>query len=218
MVVRRGAAVLLAGIGLLPGQPARIPLLETPPRLPAHYGDYIPGTQQLEPTMWLPSTAPLAGLPGGGLAGLPQEQGSDGFTTGMINGALLDPSDETGMGSGASRSGPIVPAAPEGVSWFGCEQMPAQVRTGGLYWNGQTSLSVPAVLAPNVPGDPVAGPTGDPSNLVAEGRAGAWCRPAPLPFADSSPLANRAFWLPVAILLIGICLFILSRGVKLPSY
>ena len=216
--MKRSAAVLLAGIGFLPGQPAGVPLLPTQQQLPAHYGDYLPGTQQLEPSLWFPPTATLAGLPGGGLTGLPQEQGSDWSISGAINAAVLDRSDQIGIGMGPTGIGPTVAAAPEGVSWYGCEQAPGQVRTGGRYWSTQRSVSLAAMLAPNVPGDPVEGPNGDPSNLLAEGRAGAWCQPRPLPFADSSPLARRNFWLPLAILLTGGGLFVLTRGVRLQSH
>jgi len=217
VVVRRHAAVLLAGIGILPGQPAGLPLLPVDPKLPAHYGDYIPGTQQLEPTMWFPPSATLAGLPGGGLVGLPQEQGSDGFISGTIYSALLDPADQTDIAASSAGSALSVAAAPESMAWYGCEQPPGQIQSGGEYWNGHATGRLPTVLAANVSGDPVEGPSGDPSNLVAEGRAGAWCRPRPLAFANSSPVASRTFWVPVAILLTGVSLFLLSRGVRLPS-
>jgi hypothetical protein len=218
VVVRRHAAVLLAGIGILPGQPAGLPLPPVDPNLPARYGDYIPGTQQLEPTMWFPPSATLAGLPGGGVAGLPQAQGSDGFISGTINSALLDPTDQTDGGMVSAGSALSVALAPDGAAWYGCEQMPGQIQSGGEYWNGHATGRFPAMLAANVPGDPVEGPSSDPSNLLAKGRAGAWCRPRPLAFANSSPLASRTFWVPVAILLAGVSLFLLSRGVRLPSY
>jgi hypothetical protein len=217
-VVKRSAAVLLAGIGFLPGQPAGISLLQTQLQLPGHYGDYLAGTQQLEPSLWFPPTGTLAGLPGGGVAGLPQEQGSDGFISGAINAALLDPSDQIGIGTGPTGSGPAAAESLDDVGGYGCEQAPGQVRTGGQYWNGQTSLPMPAVLAPNAPGDPVEGPNGDPSNLLGDGRAGGWCRPHPLPFADSSPMARRNFWLALAILLTGSGLFVPTRGVRLQSH
>ena len=218
MVVRSRAAVLLAGIGILPGQPAGLPLLPVKPQLPTHYGDYMPSTQQLEPTLWFPPSATVTGLPGGGLTGLPQEQGSDGFIRGTIDSALLDSSDQTYVAAGAAGSALKVAAAPYGAAWYGCEQLPGQIQSGGEYWNGHATSRFPAVLTVNVPGDAVEGPSGDPSNLLVEGQAGAWCRQRPLAFANSSPLASRTFWVPVAILLTGVSLFLLSRGVRLPSY
>jgi hypothetical protein len=216
VVVRPRAAVVLAGISFLPGQPVGIPLLPAEPQLPAHYGDYTPTTQQLEPTSWFPPSATLAGLPGGGLAGLLKQQGSDGFIRGTINSALLDPPDQTDAGTGSAGLAPTVAAAPYGAAWYGCEQLPGEIQSGGEYWKGHASGRLPAVFPVRVPGDPVEGPAGDPSNLLAKGRAGTWCRPRPLVFANSSLLASRPFWVPVAILLTGVSLFLLSRGVRLP--
>jgi hypothetical protein len=38
----------------------------------------------------------------------------------------------------------------------------------------------------------------------------------PLPFADSSPLASRAFWTPIILVLSAVGVLWLSRGVRLP--
>ena len=217
MVVRRRAVVLFAGIGFLPGQPAGIPLLPAEPQLPAHYGDYAPTTQQVELILQFPPNATLAGLPGGALVGLPQEQGSDGFISGTINNALLDSDGEAVAETNAAGSAPRVAAAPDGVAQNGCEQLPGQIRSGSQYWNGRATGSLPAISPASVSGDPVEGPAGDPSNLLAKGREGTWCRPRPVAFWNSNPLASRAFWLPAAILLTGVSLFLLSRGVRLPS-
>jgi hypothetical protein len=215
VVVRRRAAVVLAGIEFLPGQPVGIPLLPAEPQLPAHYGDYTPTTHQLEPTLWFPPSATLVGLAGRGLAGPAQEQGWDGFISGTITSALLDSSGQTPSAAGSAGSALSVAAAPYGAAWYGCEQLPGEIRSGGGYWKGHASGRLPAVSPVSVPGDPVEGPAGDPSNLLAKGRAGAWCRPRPLAFANSSSLASRTFWVPVAILLTGVSLFLLSRGVRL---
>ena len=217
MVSWRRAAFLFAGFGFLPSQPAGIPLLLTLPQPSPLYGDYTPSTQQFETTLWFAPNATLAELPGGGLAGLPQEQGSDGFISGTINNALLDPEDQAGVGTSPDGFGLSIAAAPDGATEYGCGQLPGQIQSGGQYWNIRTSGRVLASLAANAPGDPVEGPTGDPSNLLAEGPASGWCRPRPLPFTYSSPLASRAFWIPVAVLLLGAGLFLLSRGVRLPS-
>jgi len=217
VVVRPRAAVLFAGIGFLPGQPAGIPLVPAEPQLPAHYGDYAPTTQQFEPIMRFPPNAILAGLPGGGLVGLPQEQGSDGFVSGTINNALLDSEGQAVSETTPVGSLPRIAAAPDSVAQDGCEPLPNQIQSGAQYWNGRATGRLSALSPANVSGDAVEGPAGDPSNLLTKGRAGGWCRPRPVAFANSSPLASRAFWLSAAILLTGVSLFLLSRGVRLPS-
>jgi hypothetical protein len=67
------------------------------------------------------------------------------------------------------------------------------------------------------PSDPTLSPTGDRTNVPPPGAAGAWCRPAPVPFSESSPLENRVLWIIGAIMLGGLAVFWLSRGLKLPS-
>lgn len=211
------AAVLLAGIGFLPTQLGGISLSPTGPRLAPHYGDYTPTGQQLEPSLWFGPSSTLSGLPGGGLGGLAQEQGSDGIIAGTVTAAMLQTANGAVAAAGATGLVPSVTAAPfQPGTGYGCGQLPGQLQSGGQYWNTRTSGRLPALLAANVPGDPVEGPAGDPSNLPPDGRGGGWCRPRPLPFADSSPLASRAFWVPVAVLLVGASLFWLSRGVSLP--
>ena len=66
-------------------------------------------------------------------------------------------------------------------------------------------------------GDPTSGPTGDRSNLPPPGPAGAWCRPLPVPFAQSDPLASRTLWIWVGVLLVMVFVFWLSRGWKMPA-
>jgi hypothetical protein len=185
--------------------------------LSAHYGDYTPTTQQVEPILRFPPNATLAGLPGGALAGLPQEQGSDGFISRTINNALLESDGEAVAETNPAGSARRVGAAPDSVAQNGCEQLPGQIRSGAEYWNGRAIGRLPAVSPSSVTGDRVEGAAADPSNLLTKARAGAWCRPRAVPFANSSPLASRAFWLPAAILLTGVSLFLLSRGVRLPS-
>jgi hypothetical protein len=67
------------------------------------------------------------------------------------------------------------------------------------------------------PSDPTLSPTGDPTNVPPPGAAGSWCRPPPVPFAESSPLESRTLWIIGAIMLVGLAVFWLSRGINLPS-
>jgi hypothetical protein len=61
------------------------------------------------------------------------------------------------------------------------------------------------------------GPLGNRANVQKPGHAGAWCRPLPLPFSESSPLASTMFWIMVGLAAMIVIVFWLTRGVKLPS-
>jgi hypothetical protein len=100
-----------------------------------------------------------------------------------------------------------------------------QLQNGGGFWTPQARSAVPvqfpaAVFTGNRLGsrDPVAlGPAGHPVNLPAEGAAGSWCRPPPVPMSQSSPLVTRAFWI---VVLFPTCVFIvfwLSRGLRIKA-
>jgi hypothetical protein len=217
--------VLLAGIAVLPTQSGSISLL--PARLQLSAIERLPRGPQLQ------ATEPLLNgnfvPPAGGLqpsltfnfswsvAGLPEAQGSDPAVTALLNGTISASSDEFGVGSGgAIGAAPTVTTATSGGIQVVCEQLVQQLQAGGNYWNTQAISGPPAQFAVNSPADPTRGPSGDPPNLSRRGPAGAWCRPPPVPFADSSPLAGRAFWTPIAVVLLGVAVFWLSRGVRLP--
>lgn len=211
------AGVLLAGIAFLPTQSGGISLLlpqeqlrpidghSTAPMLlsiePAPYGNFSPPAGGLDPSLAFDFS----------LVGFEAGPGPD-----PAIGTLADAGDQLGIGDSAAGpstiGGAAIPAATRSV----CEQAPEQLQAVGNYWNHQASSGPPVQLAVNVATDPVRGPSGDPGNLPSAGPAGAWCRPPPLPFAESGPLASRAFWTPVALVLSGLTVFWLSRGFKLP--
>jgi hypothetical protein len=102
-----------------------------------------------------------------------------------------------------------------------CGWVTRTLQMGGEYWNGLPYGAMPTSLAPPIRlgaslADPIQGPSGDRSNLPPPGPAGAWCRPPPVPIAETSPLANRTFWIPATILAFGIGVFWLSRGLEMP--
>lgn len=208
------AGTMLAGIAFLPGQSGTVSLLPKEMQRqmlgsPSH-GSSSQSANQLDPF--------LSSQSGTSLDAQSETQGLDSAVAAFVNGAVLGPDNALGpdntLGSGGSvtslaptiSSGPGVQAA--------CEELGGQLQSAGKYWNGQTISGMPRLLAANSMAVPAAG---NASNLSLEGRAGAWCRPAPIPFAQSSPLASRAFWQPIAIFSFGIIAFWLSRGFRLPS-
>jgi hypothetical protein len=213
------AGVLLAGIGFLPTQSGSISLLPAQEQLraieglstglplaveSAPYGNFLSPAGGLDPALAF-GFSPVA-------VGLGEAQGVDP----AIGSTLSDATERFGVGGSATgpstMSGAVIPADTRNL----CGQMPQQLQAFGNYWDHQLGGGPPVQLASNIATDPVQGSSGDPANLPWQGPAGAWCRPAPLPFAESSPLASRAFWTPVALVLSGVAVFWLSRGFKLP--
>jgi hypothetical protein len=95
------------------------------------------------------------------------------------------------------------------------------LQSGGEYWNTLPYGAMPTSLAPPVRraaslADPVGGPSGDRFNLPTPGAAGAWCRPPPVPIAETSPLSNQNFWIPTLLVAFGVGVFWLSRGLEMP--
>jgi hypothetical protein len=128
--------------------------------------------------------------------------------TTLLNFSLSADSGDFGVGGGATEVTPITAssAPAEGIQMV-CEQTPQEMQAGGEFWNFNVGSGPPVDLplrefAPNSLADPIRGPSGDRSNLTPPGPVGAWCRPPPLPFADSSPLASRVFWASIAFVLV----------------
>lgn len=220
------ATVLLAGIAVLPTQSGSISLLppgeqlraieglRTGPQINAiaapPYGNFAPPTGVPDPA--------LAFAFDWNLAGLPEAQGSDSAITALINGTVSSPSDESGVVAGpVTGFVPAVSATDLGGFQIRCGQLTHMLESGGEYWNTQTVGGPAAQFFVKAPADPTQGPSGDPSNLYWPNSAGEWCRPLPLPFAESGPLASRIFWTPILLLLVGVAVLWLSRGVRLPT-
>jgi hypothetical protein len=103
------------------------------------------------------------------------------------------------------------------------DQLARGLEAGGKYWNVQGLLAKPEQFLPGMAtgigvGNPVGGlgRSGNQSNVDHPGPAGGWCRPAPVPFWQSNPLAWPLLWIGVAALLVGVVVFWLSRGIKIP--
>lgn len=218
------AGVLLAGIASLPTQSGSISLLPPGAQLRAIEGlPSGPQMREIEPAPYGIFSQPAAGfapaLTSGfswTLVGLAEAQGSDAIISASLNSALADAADLFGVAD--SAAGPSTTGAtptPAAIPTV-CEQLPQQLQAFTEYWNNHSVSGPPVQLAVNLPTDPVRGPSGDPANLHWPGPPGAWCPPSPLPFTDSSPLANRAFWTPVAFLLSCVAVLWLSRGFRLP--
>jgi hypothetical protein len=202
------AATMLAGIAFLPSKPGTISLLPEEMQRQVvgtpSYGSFLTSTNQLDPSLSLQfNTSPEAQS---------ATQGSDPFVVGFVSGAVLTPDNALGLGGGATGFAPTIISG-AGVQ-AACEELAGQLQSAAKYWNGQTISGMPRLLAAN---SMAASAGGNSTNLSPEGRAGAWCRSPPIPFAESSPLASRAFWQPIAVVAFGIIVFWLSRGIRLPS-
>jgi hypothetical protein len=187
----------------------------------------------IAPPIETPDSA-LQGAFGFGTVGtMSESQGIDPGVAGLVNGIMSDSTDVSGIG--ASGQAPSVSQATPAVTQAGCggDQTATLLQAGGEFWNGQAVSATPAQIPQGVlsvsglakmtsaggnPSDPTLGPSGDRSNLPPLGPAGGWCRPQPVPFSKSSPLASRAVLIPFAVLVLGVIVFWLSRGMKMPGH
>jgi hypothetical protein len=105
------------------------------------------------------------------------------------------------------------------------DRLEKQLQVGGQFWNNQAVSGTPVQFRPGLFTGPVVernplgglGPRGNPTNLPRPGPTGSWCRPGPAPFSESSPLEDRVLWIGVGLLLLGVLVFCLSRGMRMPT-
>jgi len=159
-----------------------------------------------------------------------QTQGLDAMVAKMLETAVS--TDSEGAGSDQDSLWRTARRTPRGGIRPGCDddQLAERMQAGGQSWSGQARSAAPAQFPAGVftessaadvnrPGDPTSGPSGNRSNLSSPGPgpASGWCRPAPVPFAQSSPLAGRTFWIAIAFALMVAVVFWLSRGLRMPA-
>jgi hypothetical protein len=110
----------------------------------------------------------------------------------------------------------------------GENEQAARLQAGSVFWTAQKMNTAPAQFPPDVltgtakadaepSGDPTLGPNSDRTNLPTVGPGSGWCNPRPIPLAKSDLLESRKVWLPVALVIAGIVVFWVSRGIKMPS-
>ena len=226
MVQLPRATVLLAAVAVLPTQSGSISLL--PPRLQLRAIAGSSSGLQLPP---FGNFVPPSGLPDPALAfafrsrsmGVPRTWGSDPSMAARLNFNVSVDDNEFGLDQDRADALPTIGMAVPGGIQAVCEQAPQELQAGAEFGNTRAGSGWPVQFplhqfAPNALSDPTQGPSGDPSNVAAPGPAGAWCRAPSLPFVDSSPLASRVFWTPIAFVLFVITVFWLSRGFKLPRH
>jgi hypothetical protein len=195
-------------------------------------------TEGVDPavTTMFDATLKVGLLPGGGSAGAGESLGglpNTEFGVGS-NGAVIDSNAAvltipTISGAGGmpriSGAGGIPNISGVGGTQPVCsdDQLARGLEAGGKYWNVQGLRAKPEQFLPGMAtrievGNPLGGlgRSGNRSNVAQPGPAGGWCRPAPEPFWRSSPLQSPFLWIGVAALLVGVVVFWLSRGIKIP--
>ncbi len=199
----------LSEIGLLPQQPQ-------------------PGATTLNSTFTPPPPFPNAvglGLPGSNGPKQVATELVDPVTTELVYGAVPTETEDFSVGQGPAAK--IIGVAPVSIPVVCRSQLPQQLQAGGTFWNTQVVSAVSAQLPQdeftvtpltNVapPGDPALAPNDVPSVLFPIDPSGGWCRPPPVLFADSSPLASPVFWIPIEIALVAAVVLWLSRGARMP--
>ena len=160
------------------------------------------------------SSGARVGASGAGVGSSQAGAASSGIVVGLSGGV------PTISGAGAlptiSKAGGILPECSD-------DQLEKKLQSGSEFWSAQAAKAIPVqfprgVFTGGEVGNPLGGlgPRGNPSNVRQPGPAGSWCRPGATPFSESSPLASRTFWIPIAIVLIALVVFWLSRGMKMP--
>jgi hypothetical protein len=198
---------MLAGIAFLPSQPGTVSVLPAEIQrqavgAPSPSG-FLPSTNEPDRSRSLQLNTSVAGQS--------EAQGLDAVVVEFINGTVLGPDNALGFGGSATSFAATIMSG-SGVR-AACTEPAGQFQVPAKYWNSQTVSGMPRLLAAN---SIAVSAGGNSSNRSPENRAGAWCRAAPVPFAESSPLESRAFWQPIAVVSLGIVVFWLSRGVRLP--
>ncbi len=104
------------------------------------------------------------------------------------------------------------------------DQSLKDIQTGERFWGQRSESAPPAEFPRGIASgtsirDPLGdlGPRGNPINLSSPGLAGDWCRPSATPFYETSPLEDQLLWIASGLLLTGILVFYLSRGLRLPA-
>ena len=179
------------------------------------------------------TTARDAGLPnpsgslvwGQGATGPPAMGASSSALAGQLDGTVSTATDQFGVVGGPAWT--VRRVAPGSLQIVCNAQMPLQLQAGGEFWSAQAISAAPgqfpaaefiasSYVNPDNLGDPTLDPRGDRSNLSLPGPEGAWCQAPPVRFDQSSPLASRTFWTPFALVLAGVGVLWMSRGVRLP--
>jgi hypothetical protein len=199
----------LSEIGLLPQQPQ-------------------PGATTLNNTFTPPPPFPSAvglGLPGSTDSKLAATGIVHPVTTELVYGVVPTETEDFSVVQGPAAK--ITGAAPVSIPVVCRSQLPQQLQAGGTFWNTQVVSAVSAQLPQDeftvnpltnvaLLGDPALAPTGDQSVLFPSDPVGDWCRPPPVLFVNSSPLASTAFWIPFEIALAAAVVLWMSRGARMP--
>jgi len=197
---------------------------------PTTYGDFVS-------PIGLPDPSLSSAYGSNDIWPMAETQSIDPAVTTMLDGTLeqgLLPlgsssgTEELGVASGAGAVGSsavptISTTGPVPQLACGDNQLAKRLQAGAEFWEPQAVSATPALFPPGVftaiaVENPLGlGPRGSRSNLPPPGPAGAWCRPAADPSSQNSPLDSPVLWIGIGILLVGIVVFWLSRGFKMPT-
>lgn len=144
-----------------------------------------------------------------------------------LSDATLPPEHEDALALRSIPEPRSLTAAPQSIHVLCDAQLPKLLQAGGSFWRSRAVNIAPSVLPPGeltkspFPnpeslGDRAFAPSANRSNLPLPGREGTWCRPPPVLFVQSSPLATYKFWAPFILIGAAAAVLWMSRGVRMP--
>jgi hypothetical protein len=92
-----------------------------------------------------------------------------------------------------------------------CTRLTAPPSGKAASWNRDSGRFLPAQPQTTQAVSQTAPIYGGPAQIAAIGPVSNWCQQTPPPFYDSSPLANRAFWVPALIVVVGVAVLLGTR-------
>jgi len=112
--------------------------------------------------------------------------------------------------SAADLAAGLTPA-PSGRGAELCPRLTAPLSGDAAFWNRDSGRFLPAQPQTTPAVAQTAPIYGGPAQMAAIGPVSNWCQQKAMPFYDSSPLANRVFWVPVLVVAVGVAVLLGTR-------